>query len=656
MCFFFNVKKNALFLFFFYFFFFNISLFSQEFEQEILEEYLEQEDEEDPVSKYFDELESYIENPLNLKKASIEQLSKLPEFSVNLSGKILHLVKKQNFNSIDEIADTLQLSLKQVRILKLFTTIEKVDKKKGKLYYRARNRINFKETKGFESDKFQGSPLYLYQRLSAEKNEYKIGFLTKKNPGEKSLNEFYSGYFSAEFENIELLLGDYTLRQGLGNILWSNYRNSKSSNVVSSALQYRNGFSPYRSSTDYKFFRGAALLYKLNVTEQSRFNISLSYSNIDRSATVDAALGIASSVYTAGYYRTDTEIQKKASLPETCFNGSLQFESKNFSLGASILNVNYKYSVESNAKNAFFGKDGNLSTLYSMFHLDNASFAFELSKDARNNLGAKAASILKIENLDLAFHYRNFSAEYRSPFGTIFGETYAPNNEEGLYSGAKWFVNQQFTLSSYIDIWRTHKETSTLPVPQKGIELFSEMDYFFDQDLEFIARFAYKNKTEQKTVQKEKKLFQKGIFIFRMELKYQIDKLTRIRLRNENRLINYEAVKGNETGVLLFCDIQRKFFSNFNAYARLSLHLTDSYDSAIWQYESDPLGYALSQALYGKGLRAYGGFKYEIFDFLALSAKFIAVKKANVEKLGSGLNETTGSSNQQLFIQLDMKF
>nr|HPI19403.1 hypothetical protein [Candidatus Kapabacteria bacterium] len=99
----------------------NYYLFAQEKQSEILEAYIEQDAEENESSEFFDELEIYLTNPLNLRKTSIKQLSKLPEISVNLASKILRLVKKQNFTSIDKIADTLELSFKQIRILKLLT-------------------------------------------------------------------------------------------------------------------------------------------------------------------------------------------------------------------------------------------------------------------------------------------------------------------------------------------------------------------------------------------------------------------------------------------------------------------------------------------------------------------------------------------------------
>jgi len=244
-------------------------LFAQEKQSEILEEYIEQDSEENEGSEFFDELEIYLTNPLNLKKSSIKQLSKLPEISVNLAAKILRLVKKQNFYSLEKIADTLELSFKQFRILKLLTTIEDVEAKyqKIEIKYRARNKIDFNKAKGFEKGKYLGNALSLYQRFNTEKDNFKIGFLTKKNAGEKSLAEFYSGYIAADFDNLKVLIGDYSLRQGMGNLLWSNYRNSKSSDVISPALQYRSGFLPYHSSTDYKFFRGAVLDYKLNLTE-----------------------------------------------------------------------------------------------------------------------------------------------------------------------------------------------------------------------------------------------------------------------------------------------------------------------------------------------------------------------------------------------------
>ena len=207
-----------------------------------------------------------------------------------------------------------------------------------------------------------------------------------------------------------------------------------------------------------------------------------------------------------------------------------------------------------------------------------------------------------------------------------------------------------------MDIWKTHTKTYTLPIRQKGIELFSEADYLFDSDFELLTRIKYENKTDAITIDKIKSTFQKGKYTFRAELKYQIDELTRLRLRNEDCLITYEDLKTNEIGMLFFCDLQRKIFSNFDIYGRLTYYSTDSYDSAIWQYEASPTGYSVSYALYGQGIRAYLGIEYVLFNILEFTAKYTVVSKNFVESIGSGLDEIQGSSKQQLFFQIDIRF
>ena len=106
------------------------------------------------------------------------------------------------------------------------------------------------------------------------------------------------------------------------------------------------------------------------------------------------------------------------------------------------------------------------------------------------------------------------------------------------------------------------------------------------------------------------------------------------------------------------------FYSDFrfNPIEKLSIDgrviffQTDSYDSRIYEYESELEGVVSNQGLYGKGRRWYVLLKYKPLQFLSLSGKYAETYYDGAKSIGTGNDEVIGDFKNRLSLQLDIKF
>jgi hypothetical protein len=128
----------------------------------------------------------------------------------------------------------------------------------------------------------------------------------------------------------------------------------------------------------------------------------------------------------------------------------------------------------------------------------------------------------------------------------------------------------------------------------------------------------------------------------------------RVKGRLETTQVSYALSQRSEQGMLFFQDIHYSSPNGFAAEARLAFFDTDSFDSRVYEFESDIRGVFSNPALYGKGRRWYLLLRYTLFDKLDLSAKYSETHKEGVSSMGSGTSEIMGDVDNRITIQVDL--
>ncbi|MFA6570494.1 MAG: hypothetical protein WCT77_04580 [Bacteroidota bacterium] len=616
---------------------------AKEPELSYLEKILERVSKESVIIPSYDKIEYLFYNPLYLLDADAEDLLVIPTISLPLAERIIEITRNNKKANLKNLIDSLKLNNDQIYFLRVLTTFKT---KENPLSVKLRSRFyeQFQEAKGYESDKFAGDPAHLYNRLNIKYSALDAGLLVDKDGGEKSYADFVSGYAKVNLFNTQLIIGDYSIMSGLGSILWETYGFGKGSAVVSPAYQFGSGIVPYRSSLESRFLRGFALQNNSDLGKGFSVLSSLWYSSVKRSGNIDSTGTIITSLYTSSYYHTETEINKRNAVTENIGGALLQFQNKNFVLGASGFQINYDKTIQTNSKAVFSGKEGLLGSVFAIANFNQFYFSSEISRDAKNNYAYKANTVFEGKLFESALCFRLFPTEYRSPFGYNFGESVSPANETGLYWSLFYKGFEKHKLSLFLDYFN---------LPANGFK-DAEAEFFFEDEWKpdsvnlLNLRLSFKSFFNRSAKRNDD-------YNSRIEFRRQLSGNMQLWTRAEITYVFKRKFEPDEIGYAFFADFKYSTDNTLTLGCRASYFDTDSFDSAIWQFESTIPGYFNTISLYMKGLRAYVYTMYQPLEQLQIWLRYSITYKFNDSKLGSGYLEILTNTESRFYIQVDFK-
>ncbi len=636
---------------------FSHNVFSQE--DVIIENIIENLHNETYTSPEIDIIEYYKENPMNLRYISASELSKLPGISYIVAEKILNLVKNNPKISNRSIADSTGIT-PEAEILLDNCTINIEDlsyHKKMALNIRSRLNQKFKETKGISSHNYLGDDIDLYNRISALYDKYEICGIINKNSGEQNFDEFKSGYFMYSDKQNKIIIGDFYADYGFGSLLWKQFPVRKGSDIISPILKKGSGISAYRSTIDFAYFRGISSQTNFNLSDDFSIRLSGFYSARKKSSTIDYDKNQVTSMYLSGYYRTESEIEKKDNLFEKAISGNIELSS-NFGLifGATVLTLDYSLPINTNSSSQFSGKNGNLFSTYSQYRFSNNMIGAELSFDANSNKFINLGFVHSVENFDLAISTRYIDENFRSPYGYFFGELSYPTNEKGIYTGINYKFNKKINLALYSDIYSSMARTFTIPGIVSGIDLFSEFRYNFQKKSNINLRLRYEKKTDLITNNNtERLLTESKKASLRIDFNFEIYNDLKTRFRAEYSNYSNELNINNGYGLLSFIEIKYKLNNKFSLGSRYTIFSTKDFNSVIYQYEYNMPGLIRSTPLYGEGSRILIFSEFSPLDFLKIYTMLTSTNKNNVNTLGTGNEQINSNYDTRGFLQFELK-
>jgi hypothetical protein len=627
---------------------------SQELDFQLLENILEKISVETGSSPEIDGIEQLIENPLHLKTATIQEFLRIPGFTTSEARNILLLSKSDSLITFSQLFSKIELTDEQKYLLLICTSLDKFLPDK-KIFWRTRLKDYLREPRGFTQNKFKGDKLDIYNRFSAYSGDFSFGFLTDKDAGELHLADNYSVYLSGKVYDFKLLAGDYYLETGMGNILWKTFPAEKGAEVIYPVIQKGSGIREYRSSIDYRNFRGFAMQRDFKIFNNN-LNFIAWYSNSERAGTYDSTNDIITSVYRSGYYRTESEIKKKDAFNELLYGGNLELKGDLITLGITALHIKNDKELVTESKALFMGKEGSLLSAYSFFNYSDLSFGAEFSSDVKGNTAFKVGTQYEINNFEIALAGRSFTPGFRSPYGMIFGESSIPNNEYGFYTGLKYNGIKNILISAYSDFYASYERTYYIPEPIHGSDLFFQTEWRIAHNNKILLRLVSENKTDVIAVSETyKEIFQKQVFRARSEFESKSINSLSLRLRIEACHIDFQDYAKDETGIAGFCEAIWNPQELIQIGGRFSAFSTKSFESVIYQFELAVPGYMTTQPLYGDGFRSFLFAKISPVKNIDLWIRYSILKKNNVISIGSGYLEISGNRDERLMLQLDIR-
>ena len=651
------------------------------------------ETEEIDLTNIIEQLNYYFDHPLNLNSALAEELEELNLLSsVQINDLLLHRKAYGKFISIYELQSleywdlqTIQLVLPFVRVDDRLDNLhislkEALDQGNYELFLRYQ--VTPEEKKGYvpvpdsvltsSNNHYYGNPDRYYTRFRySYRTNISLGVTAEKDAGEEffagsqpngfdfySAHAFYKGgkYLKA------IVVGDYQIQIGQGLSLWSGYAFGKTADVTNikrSAIPIR----PYTSVDETRFLRGAAVDLGLENVSMTLFG---SVKKVDATLFADSLyddLEFVSSINLSGLHRTNSEIARKDALTERIGGANLRYRSRNFQVGLAGVYQGYdkefNKTIQPYNQFDFRGKEMMALSCDYNWAVRNFNFFGELARSSFSGDWANMHGVLFSMDPRASFSilYRNYQKGYQTFYNAGFSEGSNTQNESGIYAGMKLKLNSDWSLNSYVDLFKFPWMKYQVDAPSEGHEIMIQPTFKPNKQLEIYGR--YREQLRQKnsrdsdgTVTEIENVLQRN---YRLNLSYAISEVFTIKSRIEYVTI-VRPSNDPEKGMIITQDVLFKPKNlPFDLSLRYALFDTDSYDSRIYTYENNALYVFAVPAYYYQGSRAYILVRYSFFKHCDLWVRFGTFIYNNRDSIGSGAEEVLGSKKSELTFQLRIK-
>ncbi|MES2591764.1 MAG: helix-hairpin-helix domain-containing protein [Bacteroidota bacterium] len=668
------------------------------------------ENEDADYTNLLEGLTYYKEHPINLNRASkeeLQQLTFLNDIQINYllshiekNGKLITIYELQGINGFD--LQAIKKILPYVRVTDNFNSANfSIDEmfRSGQHVVMLRYAQTLEKQSGFSlldsagilkspNSRYIGSPERLYARyrftygtnvswgVTAEKDQGELLFKNQQNYKydwyEKLLNgkqrngfDFYSAHFF--LKNIRffkaIAIGDYQATFGQGLTAWSGLAFGKSADIMSGKKSAA-GIRPYTSVDENRFLRGAAATVGFKSIEATLF-----YSRKKIDANVSDTLGngetaAISSLQETGYHSAAGEIADKDAIVQTILGSNISYNGRKLSIGFTAIS----YQLDKNFNRALsYYNQFEFSSIQNVNAGVDYNYVFRnfnfFGEAAISKNGGKAFLNGMLVSLDprLSFTllHRNYDRNYQNLLSNGFAENTTAANEKGTYIGITAKPTNTITLTGYCDRFEFQWLRYQVNAPSNGSDYVAQLNYTPSKKTDMYFRIRERNK--QKNTTEADAIIDYLVPVeqtnYRFNISYNI--LPSVKLKNRVELIDYK-LDNNKTqkGYLAYQDVTyNKVGSPLSVTLRYSLFQTDSYDSRIYAYESDMPGAYSILSNYDRGSRFYIMLDYNLTRKIEIWVRYAQTYYDNKRVISEGaLTEIQGNTKSEIKAQLRFKF
>lgn len=688
------------------FFLLPLSLFSQISEEEknqIIEqrvEYLIESEESSDIdyTTIFEQLNYYYDRPLNLNKASTNELKELSLFSdIQINNLLSHIENNGKLMTLEELQTIQGFDLATIRMITPFVKVSAdVDSpqlslnellKNGENQYFVRIERVLEEKKGFSPTTDSALFASPNSRYKGDRNRYftrykynygnhiSFGFTAEKDAGE----EFFTGsqskgfdYYSAHFflrnqgKIKQLAIGDYQVQFGQGLTFWSGLAFGKSADIM---LVKRSavGLKPYTSADENLFMRGAGITLAFDEIEitsfYSRNSVDANINSAD-STLLDDDVSVITSFQQTGFHRTKSEIEDKDAIIKQTMGGHLAYKTRKLNIGfTGVYNeIDANFNPNLITYNQFRNNDSkqtNLGIDYNWLY-KNFNFFGELAKSTNGGTALVTGALINLaNNFSMSVLYRDYARDFHPIASVGIGENSTNENEKGLYFGIVASPSSKFTLAAYYDQFTFPWLKYQVNAPSNGYQYLTQLTYKPSKKMEMYFRVRERNKFENTDIDLEDGIdyiVPRKQTNYRYNISYSVSPSFKLKNRVEVINVNHEG-SPFETGYLIYQDV---VYQGLNSPLQFSLRYgifqTDSYESRIYAYENDVL-YAFSiPAYYNRGTRTYLTVRYKVRKGIDVWLRYGLTYYENMDVISSGLEEIQGNTKSDVKFQVRFKF
>ncbi len=603
--------------------------------EDLLESTGESMSDDTDFQEILDDLEGFMQKPLNLNRASSDDLNRLHLLSeVQISNLVRFRKKAGTIHSLTELAAVDGFTPDILEKIGPFVSFDVPGKNAAKK--RPANSVLVKSSRVFSHDiqaeqaKYEGSPERLYLRMKHSSGKINYGLVAEKDPGEalflKSQRQGFD--YASAFANFgigkadnRIFAGDYHVRFGQGLVASQGFSMGKSAETTQ-VFRSEEGVRSYSSTDENQFFRGLAGKFQFrNFT----FYPFVSSHRLD--ANIDTVNGIPTfgAFQTSGYHRAASEIAGKNAVGQFAGGGHISYSYRRWSFGVTGVYTRFNAVLDRSDEpyNQFLPEGrGSSGVGFDWKGSVKNFFLFGETAFCRNSGRAiLTGAVLKpAQNAELAVVYRNVNKTYFSLYSNTFAESSRINDEQGIYLGLKVFPAPHWIFWGYADFFRSQWLKYTTAAPSNGTEFFAQASFCPGRRTTFYLRFFQEDKAQRLIDGIAKYNGQQKISRARLNFIHELNKQFSLKSRFE---ISMYSKQNCEKGFLILLDLDYQPLKKpFSLNSRLAWFKTDGYNTRLYAFENDLLYSFSVPALYGRGLRAYLNLEYRIAKNFTLWAKF----------------------------------
>jgi len=645
-------------------------------------------------------------NPLDVNRARAPALSTIPSLSPTLARRLVqHRQNEGPFSNIEALTAVEGLDKPRLRLVRPYVTVTEAGRRDaepgpypsippletmlsnldGEVIQRLTRDLDLGRGYGQDTSRstFVGSPERLTTRLRlGYERRLRLALTLDKDPGEPfrwapqtdtyGFDHVAGNLTLRDWGRLEkLVLGDFATQYGQGVALWQGLSFGKGRDPVSPLIRSGRGIVPFQSTTENRFFRGAAA--RVAVTPD--LSVTGFVSRRHRDATVDSSAVNTESppqplpvrtLSTGGRHRTRSEVRRKGTFGKRTAGGAVEYRTPSLRVGATGYQSWFDRPLRPppNQPYSQFDVAGTRTAMVSAFanaYLDPYTLFGEVGRTSNGAYGGVAGAALDhdagAQAILMARHFpRTFSGLYNS----AVGESGSTQNEIGAYAGLRLQVAKRWRIGAYTDQYRFSWLRFSVPRPSSGIDSRLVVEYDPRPWLStYVQLRAEREETGTERSGPEGRLLDALQQEFRQSARWhtEYDFSDALTLRTRIQLSRFTAESESPSyGLLLSQGLRLRPIDALRLDARIAVFDTDGFDSRIYAYEHDLLYSFSVPVLFDQGRRSYLLAQYQPTSALTIEAKYGVTWYPHRQTIGSGLNETEGNRTRELRFQLRWRY
>ncbi|MFZ1807856.1 MAG: helix-hairpin-helix domain-containing protein [Cyclobacteriaceae bacterium] len=633
----------------------------------------------------YENLAQLLSNPIDLNKASEEQLRSLYILNeIQINNLIAYRNENETLLSVYELQAVEGFDENTLSRLIPFVTVKSTDFEIKSLLQRILTEQNnyllirynrtledkrgFLNTPGLTTN-YKGSPDRFYSRFRvARANDFSLGLTVEKDAGETlnwALRAKQYGFdynsFHAQILNKGIIksitFGDYQAQFGQGLVLGGGFGVGKGAESITTVRRSNIGFLPYTSLNESGYFRGMA------VSVQPMKNLTLSgfasRNWVDGTSSTDSTNLFLSSISSTGLHRTDNELLRRKTVLETNSGTIINYTYNSLEVGAILHHTNFNIPIirSPTLYNQFYfqGSSNTNTSIYLNYAWKNIALFSEAAQTIDMGSAYVVGLLSSLTNhFDMAFLYRNYDRDYQSFYGNAFSENTTVQNESGYYIGWKYKFDKKHMLAGYVDLFQFPWLRYRGYAPSAGHEWLARYSYQPNKSIFFYLQAREESKIKNYSEPAHLYVHENGTKRnYWVNLEYALS--PQLHLKSRAQFSTYSFEKNSTTGFALVQDVSVKL-KKITISARYALFDTDDFDNRQYVYERD-VWLAYSFPFYnGVGVRHYVLVQYALTRNIDLWARWSRIQYENRETIGSGSETIEGNSMNDVKLQARIRF